>query len=358
MGQPYEEAAEDGFDYVSDWREHADGQQAGGGGAFSAGAQEAVVVGYVDGNKLRAALRWFLGFSSVDTTLPPDVEEGGEGESSGTASYLLHREPPARHPIWPQLYCHSVAYVGQGLDTTANTELAVESPFFGRLGEPLRYTPYAEYLLTCRYKSFGRMRFYSDDEMAAFPEPRYEWEWTRFTDITFGPAVQALTAEGSSMLQFREGAPSGTAFPAPIAELMAKSNLTLRWTQVPHEWLSDNDQYLYPVKIIERLGKLNDAEFLGQGTGTCLLNAAQFDPVLYPVAPADPAEPLGGWDVTLNFEHFDPTKGVPASEYRGHRVFPYRVDGKWYFANRENNTNELLPLTGMYKLFQHWADES
>ena len=138
----------------------------------------------------------------------------------------------------------------------------------------------------------------------------------------------------------------------------AKSNLTIKWHAVPHEWLSDNDQYLYPTKIIERLGMLNDAEFLGLAKGTCLLNAAQFDPVLYPVAPADPAEPLGGWDVTLSLEHFDPTKGVPASEYRGHRVFPYRVDGKWYFANRENNTDELLPLTDMYKVFQHWADAS
>jgi len=358
MGQPYEEEIADEFDYAADWREHADGQQAGGGGAFSSASQEVVVVGYVDGYKLRSAIRYFLGFSSVDTTLPPDVEGGGEGESSGTASYLLRREPPARHPIWPQLYCHSVAYVGQGLDTSPSTKIYDESPFEDYFGTQLKYTPYEEYLLTLRYKSFGRMRFYSDDEMDQYPAPRYAWEWTRWTDITLGPAVQALTADGSSMLMFREGAPSGTAFPAPIAELMAKSNLTIKWHAVPHEWLSDNDQYLYPTKIIERLGMLNDAEFLGLAKGTCLLNAAQFDPVLYPVAPADPAEPLGGWDVTLNLEHFDPTKGVPASEYRGHRVFPYRVDGKWYFANRENNTSELLPLTGMYKLFQHWADAS
>ncbi len=379
MGVPYEEDDDDLFDYGSDWREHVEGQQAGGGGAFSSSAQEAVVVGYVDANKLRSALRWFLGFSSVDTTLPPDVEGSGEGESSGGASYLLRREPPARHPIFPQLYCHSVGFVGIGVDTAPNTELAVDSPFTDYLGEQIRYAPYSQYLLTIRFKSFGRMRFYSDDEMDEYPAPRYAWEWTRYTDITLGPAVQALTADGSSCLTFAEGVasipsatwlpgalsaniglasgPQGIAFPAPIAELMTKSNLTIKWHGVPHEWLSDNDQYLYPTKIIERLGHLNDAEFIGLATGTCLLNAAQFDPTLYPVAPADPAFPLGGWDVTLNFEHFDPTKGVSASAFRGHRLFPYRVDGKWYHATRESG-GDLIPSESMYKLFQHWADES
>jgi hypothetical protein len=356
MGQPYEEADDDLFD-AADFQEHADGQQAGGGGAFSASSQEAVVVGYVAGNKLRAALRWFLGFASVDTTEPPDTAESGGGESSGTAAYLLRREPPARHPIWPQLYCHSVAYVGQGLDTTANTAIAVEGPFTDYLGEALRFTPYAKYLLTIRYKSFGRMRFYSDEEMDEYPEPRYAWEWTRWTDITLGPAVQALTADGSSSLTFNEGDPDGIAFPAPIAELMAKSNLTITWRGVPHEWLSDNDNYLYPVKILDRLGRWNDADFLGLAEGCVLFLAAQFDTILYPVAPADPAYPLGGYDVTLSFEHFDPERGVPESEFRGHRLFPYRVDGKWYHAVRETG-EDLLPSTEMYKLFQHWADES
>lgn len=357
MGVPYEELDEDIFDYFADWQGHADGVQAGGGGAFSASAQEDVIVGYVPGNKLRSALRYFLGYSSVDTTLPPDTGGGGSGTSSGTASYLLRREPPARHPIWPQLYCHSVGYLGQGLDTAASTVIYDESPFTDYLGVNLKYTPYEKYLLTVRFKSFGRTRFYSDEEMDQYPSPRYEWEWVRWTDITMGPAIQALTADGSSQLTFIEGSPAGTAFPAPIAELMAKSNLVLKWYGVPHEWLSDNDQYLYPTKIIERLGKLNNADFLGLGKGTCLLTAAQFDPTLYPVAPAD-YEPLGGWDVTLNFEHFDPTKGVPASEFRGHRVFPYRVDGKWYAAVRGDNLNELLPQAAMYKLFQHWDDAS
>lgn len=364
MGEAYREAEDDDFNYDLDWREHADGVQAGGGGTFSAAAQEATLVGYVAGNKLRAALRYFLGFSRVETTEPPNVE--GEADPEGTGSYLLRREPPARHPQHPQLYCHTAGFVGQGLDTTASTVLAVESPWLDWKGDDLKYTPYVDYLLTLRFKSFGRTRFLPDDAMEGY-DPPYAYEWIRYTDISLGPAVQALTADGSSSLTFAEGSPAGappfgTAFPAPIAELMAKSNLTVKWLAVPHEYLSDNTYYLYPQKIIDLLGRVNDADFIGLAKGTVLLLGAEFDSCLYPVAPADPDDPLTGWDVTFHFEHFDPEKGVEdtsanPSEYRGHRLFPWRVDGKWYYATRENG-DELLPLGAMYKVFQHVLDGS
>lgn len=362
MPEIYEEDVADQFDYVTDWAEYADGVQAGGGGSFSSGAQEVTVVGYVAGNKLRAALRYFLGFTTIETTEPPDAGSGdpvsGNGVAPvGTGSYLLRREPPARHPQFPQLYCYTASFVGQGIDATANTVVANDSPWTDYLGATLKYTPYSKYLLTLRYKSFGRMRFLTDADMAGY-DPAYAYEWLRNTAITIGPAVQALTADGSSNLTFQEGAPNNTAFPAPIAELMAKSNLTVRWHGVPHEWLSDNEYYLYPTKIITNLGGVNDADFIGLAKGTVLLLGAEFEPILYPVAPADPAQPLGGYDVTFHFEHFDPTKGVPSSEYRGHRVFPYRVDGLWYYAKREGASKELLPLVPMYKIFQHIEDGS
>lgn len=350
MGAPYEEFAEDVFDYGPDWRGHADGQEAGGGGAFSASSQEATLTGYVDGNKLRSALRYFLGFASVD--------ESDDG--SGGTTYLLRREPPARHPLFPQLYCHAVGFVGLGLDTAdrPNEPVYLESVFNDYLGTPIKYTPFEQYLLTVKFKSFGRTLFLPDEEMEGY-DPPHAYEWLRWTEITIGPQVQALTADGSSNLVFREGgggtAPTAntTAFPAPIAELLAKCAFTVKWMQVPHEWVSDNQYYLFPSKVISCLGRVNDADFIGHPKGTILCTGAAFEPVLYPVAPADPSDPATGWDITFIFEQYDPEKGVGASEYRGHRVFPWRVDGKHYYATRSDNTRELLPLVDMYTLFEN-----
>lgn len=362
MAEPYAFPPDEEFDYVEDWEEAVEATQPGGGGSFSAASQEATVVGYVPGPKLRSALRHFLGHSYVSTAEPPDV--GGtlpEGTAPTGSTFLLVREPPDRHPLHPQLYCYDATYVGMGPSAAASTPLYQTSEFPGWYGQELYRTDYEKYLVTLRYKSFGRVLFLPDDEMGGY-SPRYAYEWLRYTQITIGPAIQALTADGSSNLTFVEGAPSlttpRTAFPAAIAELMAKSNFTLKWHGVPHEYLSDNQYYLYPTKVIGLLGRINDADFVGLAKGTCLLTAAQFDPVLYPVTPADPYQPLTGWDVTFSFEHFDPEKGVPASEYRGHRLFPYRIDGKWYHAVRGDNLNELLPLADMYGLFQHWADPS
>lgn len=351
MAEPYAFPAGEEFDYVEDHDEAVEATQPGGGGSFSAASQEATVVCYVEGPKLRSALRHYLGHSYCDTESP----------------YLLYREPPDRHPLHPQLYCYDATYVGMGPKATADEPLYQTSEFTGWYGQELYRADYEKYLVTLRYKSFGRVLFLPNEEMAD-ETVLYEAEYKRYTHITMGPAVQALTADGSSMLKFREGGvppagPEGTAFPAPIAELMAKSNLTVKWLSVPHEYLTTNRFYLKPDKIIERLGGLNDGTFIGFAKGTCLLLAAQFDPILYPVTPADPYKPLTGWDVTLSFEHFDPTKGVAdsppgTSEYRGHRLFPWRVDGQWYFANRENDTDELLPLVAMEKLFQHVSDPS
>ena len=90
---PYEFPADEQFVYEDDWFGHAAEVQAGGGGTFSATSQEETLTGYVSGAKLRSALRYFLGYSYCDEGSP----------------YLLHREPPARHPMHPQLYCYTAS---------------------------------------------------------------------------------------------------------------------------------------------------------------------------------------------------------------------------------------------------------
>lgn len=355
----YTPLPEEEFDYAADWKEAIDSTQPGGGDHVTSKEQEAVLVGYVPFAKAQSAEKFFLAHSWCDTGSP----------------YELHRQPPCRHPRRPTLYAHSFSSVGLGPKGHAPDEGAgdatggtwAESLYTGPTGDPLYYGEYEYALCTIRFKSYDRMRFLGDDYLAAYPTPRYAYEWLRNTRIEMGPATQVLQADGSSNLKFAEGTPGpqvgppardGLAFPAPIGELMARSNLKVTWTGVPHEYLSDNPYYLYAPKVIDRLGRINDADFLGLAKGCVLLLAAEFEPELQPLVPSDPDEPLTAWTVTFSFEHFDPEKGVPASEYRGHRIYPYRIDGKWYYCTRENGTSELLPLAAMYKIFQHVNDPS
>lgn len=353
--EPYTFPPDEEFVYLEDWEEHTPetGQQSGGGGAASATGQTDVLVGWVTGKKLRSALRWFLGYSYAD-----------EGEPYG-----LHREPPARHPLHPQLYAHTCSYVGFGYPTDRPSSFMFDPSEFEEWdGSPLYRVPWEKYLLTINFRSFGRVAFLPDDNYVD-PILDYSDEYKRYCEFGLDPSVQALTADVASQLKFHEGGPSTTtpvtAFPAPLAELMAKAAFTIKWMQVPHEYLSDSQYYLKPTKILDRLGRVNDDTFVGHAKGTLLLTAVKFEPHLFTVTPADPYYPLTGWDVTFVFEQFDPEKGVSGSEYRGHRVFPWREDGKWYYAVRTNAAGvpdsppkELLPLVAMDKIFQHVSDPS
>lgn len=361
---------EDEFDYATDWKEAIDSTQPGGGDHVSAKEQEAVLVGYVPFNKVQSAEKWFLGHSSCDTNAP----------------YRLHRVPPTCHPRRPHLCAFSFSSVGIGPKShllPAEPEdpedpegepdqpaapagwTRVESVWPGPDDETLYFADYEYALCTVRFKSFGRIYLAADFIMPT-SGPWYPVEWKRYTEITIGPQTQALQADGSSNLMYLEGSPAGAppyggSFPAPVAELMAKCTVRVRWLNVPHEYLSDNVYYLNPTKIIGCLGKVSSAPHLGFPAGTMLLLGAEFEPTLMPVTADLIDDPFTGWDVTLSYEQFDPPKGVPdtppgTSPYRGHRLFPWRKDGKWYFATRENGTSELLPLTNLDRVFQHVAD--
>jgi hypothetical protein len=340
----YIEDPDDEFVYAEDWKECVDDSQPGGGSAFSGTQQEATLSGYVPFNKVRSAYRYFLGHAYADAGAP----------------YKLYRENPARHPVFGNLYAHSASVTPIAVKANTdneNNEPYLESPFDDARGEPMRYGGYEKAVMTVRYKSFGRMRFLPDEDVADYTD-----EWKRNTRWTSDPAIQSLTAEGSSMLKFREGGgdPHPTAdaspFPAPVAELMARAALSMRWERVPGEYVSADPFVFFPTKILSLLGTVNDDAFLGFYKGTMLLTAVKAEEVLFPVTTADAYDVAGGYDLTLVWEWFDPEKGVPASEYRGHRVFPWRKTGKWYWATRENSADELLPLADHLRVFQHWDD--
>lgn len=345
MPELYIEDPDDEFDYETDWKEAIDITQPGGGDVTSATSQEAVLVGYVPFNKVRSAERYFLGYSYADDAAP----------------WKLHREPPARHPRKPSLYAYTVSSLGfvpQSNEENENREPYVESPFAGSLDETLWNADYQRALMTVRYKSFGRMRFLADSFITDYTD-----EWKRMTRWSASPAVEALQADGIAQLKFAEGAPStagpdgaALAFPAPLASLLSKVGMVLRWYAVPSEYVSSDSFIFIPDQILALLGTVNEEPFLGFSKGTMLLKAVSAEETLFPVHPLDPFDIVGGYDITLMWEHYDPPKGETSSEYRGHRIFPYRIDGKHYYCTRENGTDELLPLADHFKVFQHVGD--
>lgn len=342
----YVEDPDDEFDYLADWKEAIENQQPGGGVAASATAQDAVLVGIIPFNKVRSAQRYFLGYSYADEAAP----------------YALHREPPARHPLFPSLYAHSFAAVGlapQSNPANPNREPYKLSPFTGTDGLEMYYADYQKAVCTVRYRSFGRLRFLADDDVAGYLD-----EYKRWVRFNTDPKIEALTADGTSQLVFREGGgdPDPTAgatpFPAPVAELMAKAALVMKWYNVPFEYVSSDPDLFKPDKILARLGTVNQTAFLGFYPGQLLLTAVGSEDTLFPVAAADPdGFPVTGLDLTLAWEFFEPNRPY-AGTYHGHRLFPWRKTGKWYYATRENSGDELLPLTDHWKVFQHVADPS
>jgi len=345
--------------------------------SFTADAQDTSITFQIPANKTRSALRYFLGYSYAD----------------GAAPYSLHRELPARHPKYPNLYAHTASITELGPKPNPDNprnETYIESPFEGSDGETMWYAGYNKALLSVKYKSWGRVRFLPDSDIRDYTD-----EYKRYCSFDTDPSMESLQADGSSQLKFVEhntpitsppsdaaDDPYGKSFPAPIAELMGKTALTITWLQVPHNYLSTDPDILLLDKWLgkyssgntpnnyaewkfpPRLGTVNSDFFLGYYPGTLLLRAVKAVPILFPVTTADPYDLATGWNLMGVWEHFDPLKGTTynavTSPYRGHRIFPYARTGYWYYATRDGTATgrEMLPLTDHWRVFQSVLDPS
>jgi hypothetical protein len=297
-------------------------------------------------------------------------------------SAKLYREPPAPHPLMPSLKCQGSAPVGyilranfdnqeefgRDVDEVIRGQNApyVDTGFQDYLGNTIRTAYYHYSILQNRYKSYGMTRFLPDADI-----DNYLDEWKRYVSMEFVGGIEALQADNAALLAWRETGSGGTqpvigeAFPAPLAQLQGKATFIMTWMQVPHDYISDDPTMLNPTKIIQRLGKWNADMFLGFRIGTLLFLALEAEPMLFPVLANDPVNgiPLCGWNLRFHFSKFDPTKGKDnptppgtASPYYGHRIFPFRANGKYYWATRSDSGNELLPGQDFWPMFSHVDD--
>jgi hypothetical protein len=350
MANPYTELVENTFVYETDWLEAVD-VTAPSSVNLSHDAQEATAVGYVPWNTQRSAARHFLGFSYADSAAP----------------YRLHREPPAAHPVYPWLYAETVSFT-PFLPKSAGDDHPLGSPQVrGEFDEDAKVAYYETAVCTVRYRNF-RCRFFDDADISTAAD-----EWMRWAYLDLEPKVEALQVTGGlSQLKFAEGGganqptPAATVFGAPLAAMLSKTGFSLVWLDVPWEYLSDNSLIFRPTKILSRVGTVNSTPLIGDlfDAGTMLLQPPQFAEKRYPVASDNNPEPLRSVTVRLNWEFFDPEKGVAASEYRGHNLMPWSGDGttpgdgKFYLATRDGLTTgrQLVRSTDHNEVFKHVFD--
>lgn len=343
----YIEAVDDTFDYDADWLE-AIGDNGPASTGLSADSQEATLTGYIPWRKQRSAARHFLGFAYSDPVAP----------------YLLHRENPRRHPLWPQLYAANISFAPVVVE--ANTDNPSNRPYDASPFEFQSWAARYKYALaTVTYRSF-RCNFLPDNALGG--TNRNEWMRNAYFDIS--PRVEALTVDGISQLTYAEGVGGGTGptagvtnFPAPIAALLAKNTFSLVWTNVPWEHLSVDPDVFYPSKILACIGRVNNAVMFNNRfpIGTILMQPPQFSIKSSYVASDSVNYPIRLVDVVLNFEYFNPDKGIPGSVYRGHRLMPWRgksgdpTSGKFFFATRGGLVTDkpMLEETDLMTCFEN-----
>jgi hypothetical protein len=247
------------------------------------------------------------------------------------------------------------------------------SPWFGNQLVSINAANHKLAMCTVRFRSF-RCSFV-DDSVITYPR----MEWIRNVYLDMDPSVEALSAEGVAQLAFAEtgvggGANNGpkipplvaipTKFSAPIAELLGKATYTLNWLNVPFEYISSESDYFFPENILACLGKVNSDNFpYGSSDpflpGQLLFDGVKFVQKVFPVAAADPSNPLISVDVAVSLKYFSPLKGNASSSYYGHNLMPWRggpgdsTSGKFFYATRGGGTGDqpLLQSTLFNNMF-------
>jgi hypothetical protein len=338
----YQEFAGDTFQYHLHWKELVADTGAQLLHLTNEG-QEATLQGWIPWNMQRSAARHFLGFAYEDTVAP----------------WLLHRENPARHPICPWMRAHS--FSTSSAVVQANFDNINNIPRFESLFDPALFSTYYKWVLaTVKFRNF-RCKFFTDAQVGAD-------EWKRSTHFDFAPKIEALSADGLSQLKFAEtsaaagGIPAGpaagvTPFPAPLAEVLAKADFFVTWSNVPWYFVSDSDFYFHPTKMLAQLGKINTALFLDKfAAGTALFTSIEGTEFDFPVPSDDLDVPLKGFHIRLGFNFYNPRQGAAAPVTSGHNTFVWRANGRSYFASRSGVANLDL---GLYQrgdfatLFEH-----
>lgn len=253
----------------------------------------------------------------------------------------LRRKPPVRHPYWEWL--HATACDIRGLKFIRMVETNLEDQPY-----------YADYELAEIQITYEPLRYNvkTDEEMEAGLAPGTAIaEYKRYLYQEPKLGLELLHLKQGSLV-FVEGEPSlGDNTKVPTQEVILrtpKMGITFWWYQVPEAWITTPTS---PFKNIQAcMGKVNNAEFLGYPKWTLLFESPVMEKYVASIRTGFSTEPEFYYDIAFPMIFYDPVKGVTASPYRGHNILPYRVDGKFYLAQRTkiNSTEPSDPAKYLY----------
>lgn len=307
------------FQY-DDWQERVALWKPGGEDVFSVESSQATLTGIIP---------WDVRASFVRSVLPYAYVNG----------FSLVREPALVHPWYDFLTAYSVTLKPFGPTT---------KDFFDGAGKVIKFpagnpelqfdtTMYQKCEATISFKQQPYIYFEDDliDNKNYSEADRYTW------DVSREGTLDTLSMEGITM-KFAEGPAgiAGTTLPGIQSLKKFQETISLKWMFVPAEYIFGTPvgaQSLNPAQINRCIGKVNADTFLGYPPGTLLFQPPTYERFSWPDrSSGGPGSSLYGFHITFSFAHFDPTKGVPASPYRGFNLFPSRntdaTFGKWYYA--------------------------
>ncbi len=366
------------------WLEAIDNQQPGGGGSDSLGSSDYTLCGYIPWAARRSFRQYALGYSYCDTATP----------------FQLHRDLPLRHPSEPQLRAAAVSIVGMCpqynsvaaaqyvVSTATSTVLGTLATMFGDSGSALaprtprgfvyddgfdpgtdlRTARYSLAYATIKFRNF-RCNFLPDTDIYTGGKDDSENEWKRNVYFETQAGIKVLAAEGGQFLQFVEGEEGehppivhdsdGTkkaTIAAPWSLLQGETKITMFWLNVPHDYLSNDTDILYPLAFQNCLGKVNSEAFLGCRAGTLYMDPPEFTPVPYVYPISGDYGQLKSWDVKVTFNLYDPQLGAAAPITHGHNTLPWRLDNYNYLATRDGTVTgpRLMLEANFWNIFRAW----
>lgn len=289
---------------------------------------------YVDG-QFKVMRKWEVRFLAVDAVIPrilgyPIIKENG----------ALSRVVPRRDPQFPNLVATDILDISPvgvfqqtGFGTARNNPLP-EQYVDGDFG---RFNRYARARITIE---FSRPHYWvRDDQHTSLPSDTDNREFNRFVEVHTAlegqylhmRALQGLLKFGSG--QTGIGTQAGAKIQESIGKIIAQSNVSMTWHQVPYAALSFD-------RIKDGIGKINKAAF-GDSSDparywaahTLLCMGAHIEPITL-------ANYEFGWKVTYIFKElrtkwnyfYTPRPALPGGGSGTAGFYQATIDGTFYAA--------------------------
>lgn len=245
------------------------------------------------------------------------------GWSQTNADNTLTRNLPARHPRFYWLWAQKVSSINL-LSFTGKAPGG---------GGAAQYADYNYAIITIQFWS---------PPYEILPDGKPGGEYQRYITKQFQPTTEVLTLTGQFQFTPGNGAPLiQTA--SPMGLVITKMRIVMKWFQVPDDFVfsaGGSNNGGTPTGIINGIGKVNNAAFMGYPANTLLLEAPQFEPVNQPCEPTycllagNPNAPNNNlisvpraWNVTIPMMYFSPQYVQAVNP--GHNSAPWK-DGNWY----------------------------